>query len=135
MTALTEALAVNRDAVARALPIAEQELARCRARCAQLELEIRHAKLVLTADPGTGDAAVGRQPLHEAMVLILQDHAAGLPAPEIARIVEQRDLYRRRDGGFAGLGQVHARVHNYPKLFVRDRGRIRLRRESDPPTE
>jgi len=132
MNALTEALAVNRDAVARALPIAEQELAQCRARCAQLESEIRHAKLVLAADLGRANTPEGHQPLHDAMVLILRDHPEGLPAPEIARIVEQRDLYRRRDGGMAGLGQVHARAHNYPKLFVRDGGRIRLRRESDP---
>lgn len=132
MSALTEALAVNRDAVARALPAAERELAECRARCEQLDADLRRAKILLASGPGWEGSTAGRQPLHEVMAAILREHSEGLPAPEIAHIVDERDLYRRRDGGKAGLGQVHARVHNYPKLFIRDRGRIRLRRDDDP---
>jgi len=130
MSDLTEALAANRDAIARALPQAERELGACRAHCEQLEQEIRRAQLILSSNLPNETPAAPRT-MHEAMTLVLRDHPDGLPAPEIARLIEQHDLYRRRDGRPAGLGQVHARVHNYPKLFVRDSGRIRLRRDAD----
>ena len=131
MTELTEALAANRDAIQRALPKAEQQLADCRAHCAELEEEIRLARLIVSPAPLGTEPAPGPMTMHQAMVLVLGNHPDGLPAPEIAHEIERRNLYRRRDGNPAGLGQVHARTHNYPTLFVRDSGRIRLRNDSD----
>jgi hypothetical protein len=131
MSELKDALATSRDAIKRALPEAERELAECRAHCAELEESIRLARLIVSSNPSGEGPALAPTTMHQAMTLILRDHPDGLPAPEIAREIERRDLYRRRDGKPAGLGQVHARVHNYPKLFVRDSGRIRLRNDSD----
>ena len=41
-------------------------------------------------------------------------------------------LYRKGDGSPVDTGQIHARVHNYDRLFVRAGGGIRLR-ETDSP--
>jgi len=127
VTALTNALTANREAIALALPQAERELVDCRRRCNELEEEIRRARLIV------GEDSPPRAPmtLHEAMSFILRDQPDGLPAPEVLRRILELNLYRRRDGGAPDLGQIHARVHNYPNLFVRDSGRIRLRRSED----
>ena len=57
--------------------------------------------------------------------------AGVLRAPEIVKILDEDRLYLQKNGKPAGLGQVHARVNNYRKLFVRDGGRIRLRTDGD----
>lgn len=127
MTALTHALTANRDAISLALPQAERELADCRRRCGELEEEIRRARLIVNGER----PPQAPMTLHEAMSFVLRDRPDGLPAPEILRKIVELSLYRRRDGGPPDIGQIHARVHNYPKLFVRDSGHIRSRRSED----
>ncbi len=128
MNKLDDALASNRSAVAKALPEAERELAECRARCAALEESIGLARLI-TGDIATSSADASSQQgtLRDAMVTVLRGRDSGLTAPEIATEVERKGLYRRRDGRPAPGGQIHSYVHNYPDVFVRDGGRIRLK--------
>jgi hypothetical protein len=127
LSALRNALTANREAIALALPEAEQELADCRRRCDELEEEIRRARLIV----GQDRPQQGPMTLHEAMSFVLRDLPDGLPAPEMLRAIVELNLYRRRDGGPPDIGQIHARVYNYPKLFVRGGGRIRLRRSEE----
>jgi hypothetical protein len=70
--------------------------------------------------------------LQDAMVLVLREGAnSGLRAPQLARMINERNLYRMRDGRSVDPHQIHARVHNYPQLFVRNAGVIRLRDEAE----
>lgn len=135
MNDLEAALSASRPAIERALVQAEAELADLRVREERLQRTISRARLLLTddpADPGTHPT----QPmfLHDAMQYILKDHPDGLPPVTLLNEVRGRGLYRRRDGGQPDIGQIHARVHNYPHLFERDAGRIRLARVSDGTT-
>jgi hypothetical protein len=43
--------------------------------------------------------------------------------------VNQRQLYRKRDGSPVESNQIHARTKNYTALFEKDGPRIRLRQE------
>ena len=57
--------------------------------------------------------------LHEAIIEILKsENNRGLRALEIARLNEQKDLYRRKkDGEFPEEWQVRLRVKNHEELF------------------
>jgi hypothetical protein len=130
MDEFDRALSANHEALRRALPLAEKELAALTTRQHELQEKIRNARLVL----GLSDNAGGddRQlSLREAMIAVLQPHPDGLSAPAIADEIERRDLYRRGDGRPPGYGQVHNRVSHHPDQFVRFEGRIRLRRPDD----
>lgn len=74
-----------------------------------------------------------RLPLHEALARVLraQDNRV-MTARELADEVNRAGLYQMRDGAPVDLGQVHARVHNYDRMFIRAGGGIRLR---DPQTQ
>ena len=55
--------------------------------------------------------------LHEAMLDVLRHAARAITAREIAEAIERRDLYRRKDGRPATVGQIQARARKYPHLF------------------
>src|SRR5438876_10985084 len=130
MDDLAAALASNRGAAESAIPAAEAELVRCRARCQELEESDPygppHRRWVHSrGHPTLGDAS-------RSDATVLGENPDGLRAPEIADEIERRGLYHRRDGKPAGGGQVHSRVNHYPDRFTRiDKGRIRLCREDD----
>lgn len=65
--------------------------------------------------------------LHEAMRQVLEA-APGrrLQARALLDQINRRGLYRMRDGRAVGLQQIHARVANYPQLFVRSGDAIAL---------
>jgi hypothetical protein len=63
--------------------------------------------------------------LHEAMARILNDGRTHT-ASEIAAKINKQKLYIRKDGQPLRASQVSARAKNYPGLFVRTAGRIRL---------
>ena len=46
---------------------------------------------------------------------------------ELADEVNERSMYRKRDGSPVEANQVHARTKNYTALFEKDGSRIRLR--------
>jgi hypothetical protein len=47
-------------------------------------------------------------------------------ARQIADEINARGLYKRRDGAAVDLGQIHARVHAYDRMFNRGDGGITL---------
>lgn len=123
---LKNALLANRDGIEAALESAVAELERCRAKCAELEGLIERGRLVLgVAEPKTEPLT-----LHEAMEMVLRDYHEGLSAPELARELNKRRLYRPRKGGPVEPGQIHARAGAYQGLFARQQGRILLRSEA-----
>lgn len=64
--------------------------------------------------------------LHEAIVKILEEVGKPLSASDIARQVNEKQLYARADNQPVPSGQVHARVNEYPKLFFKEGGLIGL---------
>lgn len=87
-----------------------------------------------------GEAALGGVPqsapetamtLHQALVQILQETGnEPMTARALADAVNDRGLYRKRDGSPVEVNQIHARTNNYQDLFEKDGSLIRLRTES-----
>lgn len=70
-----------------------------------------------------------RLTLHDAMTVVLRGAPDGrLPADELARQINQRGLYRMRDGRPVAIGQIYARARNYAHLFAAGNGAVTLRR-------
>lgn len=80
------------------------------------------------------DDPIGPKPttLHDAMSIVLKDFGTDLVSVhEIARLITERNLYRRRDNHPLPPAQVRARAAKYPDLFegsTDGTNRIRLRR-------
>lgn len=69
--------------------------------------------------------------LHQALVQILQKNGnEPMTARALADAVNDRGLYRKRDGSPVEVNQIHARTNNYHDLFEKDGSMIRLRTES-----
>ena len=70
--------------------------------------------------------------LHAAMQQVLEERGGQwMPAHELARIIYERGLYRRRDRGVIHPGQIRARAARYPHLFEGTRdGSNRIRSRS-----
>lgn len=115
-----------------ALTDARAELEDLRAREAVLETQIAQAEAAL----GESEAPVGAtegQPLtlHEALVRLLREAGEeGRTPRELTTLVNERGLYRRRDGSPVQANQVQARINNYDGLFDRDGAKVRLREDS-----
>lgn len=138
MEGLERALGANRAEVERELANAEAELASLLSREQRLQDTIRRARLFLGVEPKDrmGDLRwdgpnAGALPLHGAMAQVLRTNGnRPMSARELADVVNERALYRMRDGSPVAIGQIHARVHNYDRLFERAGGGIRLRQRS-----
>lgn len=93
--------------------------------CREAERRVNsYQNLLMIADGDVPDAkervASDWMKLHLAMEKVLKD-APGqqLTAYEIAVQIEKQRLYRMRDGRSVEPQQIHARVGNYPNMFVR----------------
>ena len=64
--------------------------------------------------------------LAEAIVFLLADAGHGMKTDQIAREINERRLYVRRDGQPVSDKQVYAIVMAHPESFVKADGRIRL---------
>lgn len=68
-----------------------------------------------------------RLTLHDAMARVIQEAPQQmLRAGDIAREINRQRLYRMRDGRPVEAQQIHARVGQYPHLFVREGTFIKL---------
>jgi hypothetical protein len=99
---------------------AEAEVDRLKTEISQKEALIRKARALL--EGGTADLSEGasgsRLTLHEAMRrVLLERENAPMSARALADEVNQRDLYKKRDGSPVEINQIHARVNNYPQIF------------------
>lgn len=64
--------------------------------------------------------------LHEAIELILQESGKSMTSRQIADVINERELYARRDGKLVSASQVTSRVNNYEKIFAKDLNKIKL---------
>lgn len=85
----------------------------------------------ITATVGSARPAHGNvsRPLtlHAAMERVLEDFLeGGLTAGRIAHIINEKKMYRTRDGRPVESNQIHARVGHYPEIFEKRDGRIFL---------
>jgi len=70
--------------------------------------------------------------LHEAMTVILREHGGTMRSNLLADALNERGLYRKRDGSLISDWQVRARARQYPYLFARDGMTGALAPYSDP---
>jgi hypothetical protein len=111
----------------------EKALFEAKATRTELERQLREVQ----QDIALAEAWLGQQKepgprakmtLQDAMRFVLEeDGNRGMAPGRLAEAIAQGDLYRKRDGSYVGKGQIQARVSNYPHMFVRENGRIRLR--------
>lgn len=64
--------------------------------------------------------------LHEAMVAVLKQNRRPMKAAEIAQEINRMKLYERGDRQPVPGSQISARANNYPLLFEKEDGMIRL---------
>lgn len=64
--------------------------------------------------------------LHEAIEQVLQTNGKPMSTSEIAEMINNKQLYLRKDNIPIQATQIAARVSNYPNLFTRDNGKINL---------
>jgi len=69
--------------------------------------------------------------LHEAIAQVLREEGnEWMTARQLTDAVNERGLYRKRDGNGVDVNQVHARTRNYGDMFEKDGPNIRLREAS-----
>ncbi len=129
MSELEQALQKSRQMIEAALDEARTELAALDARRAELEALIAQAGVALgSPQPPAPPSAMT---LHEALVLILRENNnQPMTVRQLTDAVNERGLYRKRDGSPVEVNQVHARTSNYDALFEKNGALIRLREES-----
>lgn len=59
--------------------------------------------------------------LHEAIELVIKDASRPLTFTEIAKQINARNLYSRKDGAPVPASQISARIKNYPTWFTVNR--------------
>jgi hypothetical protein len=64
--------------------------------------------------------------LEEAIVYLLASSGYGMKIGQIAREINARGLYTRRDNEPVTDKQVYAVIMSHPETFVKSEGRIRL---------
>jgi hypothetical protein len=65
--------------------------------------------------------------LHEELADIVRNHGnRWITRTELADAVNERGIYKKRDGSPVTDFQVHGRTRNYNQLFERDGSRVRL---------
>jgi hypothetical protein len=125
---LQEVLAMSRTALEEGLAKARIELDELRARQTRVEDAIAQAEAALRLSDGQSESTSAPKTMHEALAQILEEHGnRWMTVRELADEVNQRALYRKRDGTPVEPNQVHARTKNYTKLFDKDGSRVRLR--------
>jgi hypothetical protein len=129
MSELARALQESRQMIEAALDEARTELTALDARRAELEALITQAETALGGPRPS--AAASAMTLHEALVLVLRENNnQPMTVRQLTEAVNERGLYRKRDGSPVEVNQVHARTSNYEALFEKDGALIGLREES-----
>lgn len=112
---------------------ADLDQARHAARRARGDLEALERRvaaleyLIELAEADTTSAEPAGMTLHEAMVHVLRVAPSQmLRARDLAAEINAQGLYRMRDGRPVEAQQVHARVGQYPHLFIREGTFIKL---------
>ena len=65
--------------------------------------------------------------LHDEIAAILNENGnIWMTTREVAKLVNVRDRYRKRDGSPVTDFQIHGRTRNHPEMFERDGSKVRL---------
>ena len=65
--------------------------------------------------------------LHDEIAAILKENGnAWMTTREVAKLVNVRDRYRKRDGSQVTDYQIHGRTRNRPEMFEREGSKLRL---------
>ncbi|MSQ15711.1 MAG: hypothetical protein EXR50_07610 [Dehalococcoidia bacterium] len=126
---LRAALEANRSAIIEGLAQAARELSELRERQREVEALIARARAALgeVGMPNPRPETENRT-LHEAISMVLRENSNHwMTVSEIAKQVNHRELYKKRDGSFVEPNQIHARTKNYASVFEKDGPRVRLR--------
>jgi hypothetical protein len=119
---LRRVAAAHRSELEGDLDQARHALSRSRQNVAEIERRVcrLEALLELAADIDAEKIEGEGLTLHEAMKQVLRTVPERMLRPaDLARQVTLQGLYRMRDGRPVETQQIHARVGNYPHLFVR----------------
>ncbi|MEY2553272.1 MAG: hypothetical protein QOC57_1132 [Ilumatobacteraceae bacterium] len=113
--------------IAETLATARAELDAVEQRRAQLIALI--ARTETMQDALRPDRSSSRQmTLHEALAFLIKEGSNRWVAiKDLAAAVNERRLYRKKDGSPVDVNQVHARINNYEYLFEKNGSRVRLR--------
>ncbi len=131
MHQLREALDSAKPAIEAGLEAAERERDELEDRRRDLEALISRAKSLLE-DEAEAMPFDQRPTLHGALERILREKGNDwMTVPELTAAVNQRSLYRKRDGSPVEANQVHARTRSYSRLFEKRDGKVRLREPRD----
>lgn len=123
---LEEALDESSQILADALAAARAELAELDERRRELIALIERAEAARRAHDPTERRP--RMTLHEAMAVVLRDHGnRWMSIRDLGNEVNQRDLYRKKNGSEVEINQFHARINNYANMFERNGPDVRLR--------
>jgi hypothetical protein len=129
---LRSALDEARPTLEEGLAAAEEELHALEARRSELLALIGQARAALGLT--TPAAAEKEEPLergltlHEAIARVLRErNNEWTSVRDLADSINERSLYRKKDGSPVEANQVHARTKNYSALFEKDGPRVRLR--------
>ena len=129
MSNLADALERSREMIRAALADARAELSALDARRAELQALIAQGESALGGVPQPDDET--GLTLHEALAQVLRENGnTPTTARALTDAVNNRGLYRKRDGSAVEVNQVHARTNNYPDLFEKEGSLIKLRTES-----
>jgi hypothetical protein len=134
MSDLADALDRSREMIRAALANARAELDALDARRSELQ------ELISQGEAALGEArppvAASAMTLHEALVQVLRENGnEPMTARALADAVNERGLYRTKDGSPVEVNQVHARTSNYQDLFEKDGSLIHLKEESQMLTD
>lgn len=115
-------VAVRKEEIEADLALARTGLRRAQGdvRDYERQVQVCEALLGLVPRPADGNAADDSMTLHRAMEMVLRE-APGrmLRAGDLAAHINERRLYRMRDGRPVEAQQIHARTNNYPHLFTK----------------
>lgn len=126
-TSLGRVLEETRPAIERGLAEAEEELDELNGRRAELEALIGRARLLLADQAPTEAARTGeRLTLHAAMERVLDENEnRWMTVHEIADVINERQLYEKRDRSPVEPSQIHARAGKYHGAFEKAGPRVR----------
>ena len=65
--------------------------------------------------------------LHEAMEVVLKENGQSMSSADIAKEINERNLYKKNDGSLIISYQIVGRAKNYPHLFNRSSTMISLK--------
>lgn len=127
--AITELINEHRQDFESELADARAFRSEAEAAFAAADREVATLEAILAmASPATEHTEPGeRTTLHEAMrKVLLTAPGRRMLAAELAKSIDERGLYKMRDGRPVEAQQIHARVGHYGHMFERDGQGIRL---------